>query len=158
MLKHKLNRESDIIEKMDKKTDDKMPAHRSKRLATMVGIVILVVVLLVLLITQLAAPKRSVAAYCQTYNEEKARLAKLPGNTWPSGVFNDAISDAGEFAASFSRLEKVAPDEIAPDVKTLQSVYQKIHDDPSQAISASLSGTSAEASVKKWTAANCTSP
>jgi len=155
MLKHKLYREGDIIEKMDKKTDEKTPARRSKQLAVIVGVVILVVVLLVLLITQLAAPKRSITAYCQTYKEEKTRLAKLPGSTWPSGVFNDAISDAGEFATSFGRMEKVAPDEIAPDVKTLQGVYQKIHDDPSQAISASLSGTSAEASVKKWTADHC---
>ncbi len=155
MLKHKLYPAGGIIEKMDKKTDDKKPAHRSKRLAVIVGVVILAVVLLVLLITQLAAPKRSVAAYCQTYNEEKARLAKLPGSTWPSGVFNDAVSDAGEFATSFSRLEKVAPDEISPDVKTLQSVYKKIHDDPSQAISASLSGTGAESSVKEWTSKHC---
>lgn len=140
---------------MDKKTEDKKPTQKSKRLAVIVGIVVLAVVLLVLLISQLAAPKRSVTAYCQTYKDEKARLAKLPGDTWPSGVFNDAISDAGEFAASFGRLEKVAPDEIAPDVKTLQGVYQKIHDDPSQAISASLSGTGAEASVKSWTENNC---
>lgn len=155
MLKHKLNRESDIIEKMDKKTDDKTPAYRSKRLAVIIGVVILAVVMLVLLISQLTAPKRSVTAYCQTYKEEKTRLAKLPGSTWPSGVFNDAISDAGEFAVSFDRLEKVAPDEIAPDVKTLQGVYQKIHDDPSQAISASLSGTGAETSVKNWTGQHC---
>jgi hypothetical protein len=155
MLKHKLYSEGGIIEKMDKKTEDKTPVHRSKRLAVIVGIVILAVVLLVLLITQLVAPKRSVTAYCQTYTEEKARLAKLPGSTWPSGVFNDAISDAGEFATSFGRLEKVAPDEIAPDVKTLQGVYQKIHDDPSQAIAASLSGASADTSVKKWTGDHC---
>jgi hypothetical protein len=155
MLKHKLYREGGIIEKMDKKTEDKTPIHRSKRLAVIVGIVILAVVLLVLLITQLAAPKRSVTAYCQTYKEEKTRLAKLPGNTWPSGVFNDAISDAGEFAASFGRLEKVAPDEIVPDVKTLRSVYQKIHDDPSQAIGASLSGTSADSAIKNWTNTHC---
>ncbi|SRR6266550_2237718 len=155
MLKHKLYREGGIIEKMDKKTEDKTPAHRSKRLAVVVGIVILAVVLLVLLITQLVAPKRSVTAYCQTYKEEKTRLAKLPGSTWPSGVFNDAISDAGEFAVSFGRLEKVAPDEIAPDVKTLQAVYQKIHDDPSQAIGASLSGASADTSVKNWTSEHC---
>lgn len=155
MLKHKLYCEGGIIEKMDKKTDEKTPAHRSKRLSIIVGVVILVVVLLVLLITQLAAPKRSVAAYCQTYKEEKTRLAALPGNTWPSGVFNDAVSDAGEFASSFGRLEKVAPNEIAPDVKTLQGIYQKIHDDPSQAIGASLSGSSADSSVKGWTTDHC---
>lgn len=156
MLKHKLYREGDIIGKMDKKTEDKKPNQKSKRLAVIIGVVILAVVLLMLLIGQLIAPKRSVAAYCQVYKEEKARLAKLPGDTWPSGVFNDAISDAGEFAVSFGRLEKVAPDEIAPDVKTLQGVYQKIHDDPTQAISASLSGASADTNVKKWTSDNCT--
>jgi hypothetical protein len=140
---------------MEKKTEDKKPTQKSKRLAVIVGVVILAIVLLVLLIGQLAAPKRSVAAYCQTYTEEKARLAKLPGDTWPSGVFNDAVSDAGEFAVSFARLEKVAPDEIAPDVRTLQGVYQKIHDDPSQAIGASLSGASADSSVKRWTQDRC---
>jgi hypothetical protein len=155
MLKHKLYRGDDIIVEMDKKTEDKPQAHKRKRLIVIVGAVILMIVLLVLLITQVAAPKRSVAVYCETYRIEKARLAKLPGDTWPSGVFNDAISDAGEFANSFSRLEKVAPNEIAPDVKTLQGVYQKIHDDPAQAISASLSGSSADTSVKKWTTDNC---
>jgi hypothetical protein len=155
MLKHKLYREDDIIVKMDKKTEDKPQARKMNRLVIIAGAVILVIVLLVLLITQLTGPKRSVAAYCQTYKEEKGRLAKLPGNTWPSGVFNDAVSDAGEFAVSFGKLEKVAPDEVAPDVKTLQGVYQKIHDDPSQAIGASLSGASADSSVKRWTADHC---
>lgn len=155
MLKHNLYRENGIILVMDKKTEDKASAHRLKRLGLIVGVLILIVALVMFLISQLATPKRSAAAYCQTYKDEKARLAKLPGDTWPSGVFNDAISDAGEFAVSFSRLEKVAPDEIAPDVKTLQGVYRKIHDDPSQAISASLSGTSAESNLKRWDITNC---
>jgi hypothetical protein len=155
MLKHKLYRENDIILKMDKKTEDKPQAHKPHRLIIIAGAVILVIVLLVLLITQVAAPKRSVAAYCQTYKEEKARLTKLPGNSWPSGVFNDAVGDAGEFAASFAKLENVAPEEIRGDAATLKSVYQKIHDDPSQAISASLSGSSADTNLKKWTNDHC---
>lgn len=112
-------------------------------------------ILLGLLILHYASPKRSVAAYCQAYKEEKSRLTQLPGSTWPSGVFDDRISDAGEFAKSFGRLEKVAPNEITPDIRTLQGVYQKIHDDPSQAVSASLSGVSADESVKKWTRESC---
>lgn len=156
MLKHKLYREGDIIGKMEKETEDKKPNQKSKRLALIVGIVIVAIVLLVLLIAQLMAPKRSVAAYCQVYKEEKARLAKLPGNTWPSGVFNDAVGDAGEFAASFGKLENVVPEDAHGDVTALKAVYQKIHDDPSQAISASLSGSSADAGLKSWTADHCT--
>jgi hypothetical protein len=140
---------------MDKKTEDKPQARKMNRLIVIAGVVILVIVLLALLLPRLTAPKRSVAAYCQTYNQEKARLAKLPGNSWPSGVFNDAVGDAGEFAASFAKLESVAPEEVRGDVTTLKSVYQKIHDDPSQAISASLSGSSADSSLKSWTTQNC---
>lgn len=140
---------------MDKKESEKTSVKKTNRRLITVGAVILVIVLVFLLIAQLSAPKRSVAAYCQTYKDEKARLAALPGDTWPSGVFNDAVSDAGEFATAFSRLEKVAPDEIRPDVATLQSVYQSIKDNPAGAISASLSGTGAEASVKSWTTDHC---
>lgn len=140
---------------MDKKTEEKAPARKPNKKFVVIGAVILIVVLLVFIISQLTAPQRSVAAYCQTYKEEKARLAKLPGSSWPSGVFNESIGDAGEFAASFGKLEKVAPDEVRSDVATLKSIYQKIHDDPSQAISASLSGSSADTSLKEWTATNC---
>ncbi|HEX8762860.1 MAG TPA: hypothetical protein VF733_03830 [Candidatus Saccharimonadales bacterium] len=140
---------------MDKKTDEKATARKPNKKLVILGVVIVAIVLLVLLITQLAAPKRSVTAYCQTYKEEKARIAKLPGNSWPSGVFNDAVGDAGEFATAFSKLENVAPEEIRGDVATLKSVYQKIDNDPSQAIGASLSGSSADTSLKNWTNSNC---
>lgn len=140
---------------MDKKTDEKTAVRKPNKKFVIGGAVILAIVLLVFFVTQLAAPKRSVAAYCQTYKTEKARLAKLPGSTWPPGVFNDQVGDAGEFATSFGRLEAVAPDEIKGDVVTLKSVYQKIHDDPSQAISASLSGSAADTSLKNWTNTNC---
>jgi hypothetical protein len=140
---------------MDKKTDEKTTARKPNKKLVILGVVILAIVLLLLLITQLTAPKRSVAAYCQTYKEEKARIAKLPGNSWPSGVFNDAVDNAGEFATAFSKLESVAPEEVRGDVATLKSVYQKIDDDPSQAIGASLSGSSADTSLKNWTGKNC---
>ena len=140
---------------MDAKTEGKHQAHKRKRLILVAAALLLVVVLLGLLLPQLAAPKRSVAAYCQAYGEQKARLAKLPGNSWPSGVFNDALGDAGEIATSFGKLESVAPEEVKGDVTTLKSVYQKIDADPSQAISASLSGSSADTSLKAWTKENC---
>ncbi len=133
--------------------------HRSpnqKKSRVIIGAAILLVIVAALLISQLIAPPRSVAAYCKVYKEEKTRLTTLPGTTWPSGVFDDSLSDASEFTKSFGRLEKVAPNEIRPDIATLQSIYQKMHDDPSQAIAASLSGISAETSVKSWTNSHCT--
>lgn len=141
---------------MQKETADKVKQSAPKKRNIVIGAVVLVIIILIFVITQLTSgPQRSVTAYCQTFKEEKARLAKLPGDTWPTGVFNEELSDAGEIAASFSKLEKVAPDEIRPDIATLQSIYEKIDSDPSQAISASLSGVSAETSVKDWTKNNC---
>lgn len=80
---------------------------KQKKLTAVAALI--VVAFILFLIFHAAAPQRSVAAYCDAFKQEKARIAKLPGDTWPSGVFNDSISDAGEFAKSFSRLDKVAP-------------------------------------------------
>ncbi len=138
---------------MEKKTTEKHKGvDPKKRNLVLVGVGIIV---LILLVAQFTTPKRSVAAYCDVYKEEKARLAKFPGDTWPSGVFNEALSDAGEFVTSFDRLEKVAPDDIKNDVETLRQLYKKMKDDPSSAIAASLSGAGAESSVKKWTKDHC---
>lgn len=120
------------------------------------GLAVLAVIIFVLLATQLRHPERSVAAYCKVYGEEKARLAKLPGDTYQSGVFNEAISDAGEFAKAYGKLGQVAPPEIQNDINTLEAIYQKIDDDPAQALSASLSAISVDDSVKAWTKERCT--
>lgn len=120
-----------------------------------VGAFIAIVIILVLIATTLSQPQRSVASFCKTFKEEKSRLSMLAGSTYPSGVFNKSVSDVGEFVISFDRLEKVAPDEIKGDVSMLKSVYQKIKDDPSNSISASLSGIGAENSVKKWAQNQC---
>jgi|GEM_PF-558093 len=140
---------------MEKKTETKKQALDPKKRNLMIALVVVAVGLVIFWLINQAAPQRSVANYCQTYKVEKARLAKLPGDTWPAGIFNDELNDAGEIAKSVGRLEQVAPNDIRPDVATLRGIYQKIHDDPSQAISASLSGVSAEENVKTWTQKNC---
>jgi hypothetical protein len=130
---------------------------RSRKQAKIAAIaIVLVGVLLITLVTaRLTTPKRSVAAYCQVFETEKARLAKLSGNTYSSVVFNNSVSNAGDYAKSFAKLEKVAPEDVQPDVAALKTIYQKIYDDPSQATSASLSGISAESNVSKWTHTQC---
>lgn len=120
-----------------------------------IGSSLAVLALVAIIGYRMMVPERSVSAYCKTFTSEKARLAKYPGNTYPSGVFNDSLSDAGQFATSFGRLERVAPSDIQPDVVTLKTLYQKMHDDPSSTFAASLSGIGAENSVKQWTENHC---
>ena len=134
---------------------EKLKSSATNQRTIMIVIIAAIIVGIVAIFLLLGQPERSVTAYCKVYTEEKARLAKLPGNTYPSGVFNDELSDAGEFAQAFGKLERVAPDEIKSDVKNLQGIYKKMADDPSQAIAASLSGAGAEKSVKKWTTEHC---
>jgi hypothetical protein len=138
---------------MDKtKKDGKFKITKTQRIA---AIVVVVVAVGSLLATIFYAEQRSVENYCKVYTQEKERLSKLPGDTYPSGVFNDEISDAGEFAASLGRLEKVAPDEISKDVEVLRKSYQVTDEDPSKAIAASLNTGSIDRSIKEWTAKNC---
>lgn len=146
----------DIIGGMkdDPGTPKKQLIFKSRALKTVMGILVVSGVA-ILLIVQLVEPKRSEAEYCKVYKAEKARLAGLPGDTWPSAVFNDTIGDAKEFSVSFDRLERVSPDEIKSDVATLQVVYRKIHDDPASAIEISLRGATAEENAKSWTMAHC---
>lgn len=141
---------------MSEKPQSKPEPKKPQKKILIIALGVAIIGLLIFWLVQQTAPQRSIAAYCQTHKEEKTRLAKLPGDTWPAGVFNDELSDASEIAKSVGRLEKVAPEEIRSDVATIQSIYQKIHEDPSQAIGASLSGVEAEANVKKWTSTNCT--
>jgi len=129
---------------------------RRKQGVTIVG-VMLVAVLAILLAVHLAQPKRSVNAYCEVYKQEKIRLSPMSNGTnpYPSGVFNVSVNDAGQIATSFGKLDRVAPTEVEPDAKTLQSLYQEIHDNPSQAVAASLSGGSVDDSLKAWTISHC---
>jgi hypothetical protein len=141
---------------MYKKLLDKYESVTSRKFNPRMAIAAIgVLVGIVLFVGFVTQPVRSVASYCKVYKEEETRLAKFPGKSWPSGTFNLAIGDAGEFVMSFDRLSAVAPDGIKSNVAILKDVYQKIHDDPSQAISASLSGGTADSELKAWTETNC---
>lgn len=138
---------------MDKtKKDGKFKITKTQRIA---AIVVIVAAVGSILATIFYAEQRSVESYCRVYVQEKERLSKLPGDIYPSGVFNDEISDAGEFATSLGRLGKVAPDEISKDVEVLRKSYQVTDEDPSKAIAASLNAGSVDRSVKEWTIKNC---
>ena len=140
---------------MDKKESAKAKNLDPKKRNIVIIATLLVVAIIVILLFQLMKPERSVASYCKTYKEQNAKLANSQGDTYAVAVFSHKSSNPADFANAFSKLEEVAPNDIQSDVKTLKQIFQKIDGDPSQGMSASLSGIGAESSVKKWTADHC---
>lgn len=127
-------------------------AKHNKKVILIAPILLLI---FVLIMQGTKRPERSAESFCRVLSEEKSRLATFPGDTYPSGVFNEELSNAQEFADSFAKLEKVAPEEIRTDVSTIKSLYAKIHADPSQAIAVGLSGIDPEDNVEDWIENNC---
>jgi len=121
---------------------------------TAIGILVLAVAI-ALFVNQMMTPKRSVAEYCKVYKVEKARLARLPGDTYPSLLFDHPLSDVGEFVSSLGKLERSAPNDIRPSVNTLQSLYQKLDSDPSQLTAVSFAAEPVDNNLSKWTASHC---
>ena len=138
------------------KTQGKSKNQKKNKAITIVGALVLVLIIIFVL-NQSSAPERSVAAYCEVYAQEKARLEPMSdkSNPYPSGVFDVTVSNASEIANSFSKLEPVAPEEIESQVTSLQKLYQDIHDNPSHLISNSINGGALDDSLKAWTGTKC---
>jgi len=132
-------------------------ANLNRKTQLVTDIVVAVVILGGLLTLHITQPERSVTNYCKVYRQEKTRLRALSNdqNPYPSGVFDVSVADAGEVAQSLGKLERVAPPIVEPDIKTLQNLYQEIHEDPSKAIAASLSGGTIDDNVNGWTQSHC---
>ena len=111
---------------------------------------LLLLVVIILLVSLLTRPARSVEAFCSTYRQENARLADSQGDTYSVKPFTNSSSSPRDFVATLGKLEQVAPEDIQPDVKTLKQIFEKIDQDPSQALSASVSGLGAESSVNDY--------
>src|SRR5579859_548386 len=117
-----------------------------------VGIVLIAILIIAMVVSR---PPRSVAAFCSTYKQEDARLAKSYGDTYSVHPFTHSSNNPHDFVVALSSLDAVAPKEIEPDIKTLKLLFEKIDKDTSQALSASLSGLGAESSVSDWTTQHC---
>lgn len=137
--------------------DSKQTKHETSKNRTVFvaigGIVLLLIIIVAVIV--LSQPTRSVAAYCSTYKQQDAILAKSSGNTYSVHPFTHSSSNPHDFVTALDKLDSVAPKEIEPDVKTLKQLFEKIDQDPSQAMSASMSGLGAESSVANWTSQHC---
>lgn len=145
-----------IVTDMVKEKSERRNKIISKRPLLIGGMLAIIAVAIIMLFISLSGPERSVENYCKVYKEENEKLASAQGDTYGVTVFSHKSSNPADFANAFTELEGVAPDEIQSDVKSLQQIFQKIDDDPSQALNASLSGLSAESSVENWTSNYCT--
>lgn len=139
---------------MDFEQTKKALVKNRKLITAGIGALLLIIILIFVIIAS-TNPTRSVTSFCNTYKKEDARLAKSSGDTYSLHPFTHDSSNPHDFVVALSNLDAVAPKEIEPDVKTLKLLFEKIDKDPSQAISASLSGLGAESSVSDWTTQHC---
>ena len=128
-------------------------ARNHKSLFAIGGGVLLLV--LIIVVVSLSRPTRSVAAFCSTYKQEDAILAKGYGDTYSVHPFTHSSNNPHDFVVALGKLDAVAPRQIEPDVKTLKQIFVTIDKDPSQALSASMSGYGAEDDVQNWTSQHC---
>lgn len=128
---------------------------KNRKVITTGAAVLLLFIILALVIVSSSKPTRSVAAFCSTYKQEDARLAKSSGDTYSLHPFTHDSNNPHDFVVALNNLDAVAPNDIEPDVKTLKLLFEKIDEDPSQAFSASMSGLGAESNVADWTAQHC---
>ncbi len=135
-----------------KKSIDKVNRGRIKLIATL-----LVIAAIISFTLNMHRPNTDTATFCEVYKREKSRLSKLPGDSWPSGLFNMSIGDAGEFSRSFEKLEKVAPKDIAIDIQILKKAYATISNDPSMAINVSIGASDADAHTANYIKKSCSS-
>lgn len=127
----------------------------SKKRPVALGAAALLLITILCVIVSSAGPTRSVAAFCSTYKRDDARLTKSHGDTYSVHPFMNTSDNPHDFVIALNDLDAVAPKEIDPDVKTLKLIFEKIDKDPSQALSASLSGLNAESDLSDWTTQHC---
>ncbi len=123
-----------------------------------VGIAVVMVVIIIVAANTLTRPKRSVAAYCKVYHQQKTQLGNPDGNNaeFSTSVFPNASSnDPGYFIPTFNKLAAVAPTQIEPQVVTMRDTWQKMKGDPTNVLSLALNGIPAETTVTQWTQQHC---
>ena len=124
--------------------------RRAIKRPQLIGGVILAAVL-ILFVIQFIQPQRSVGAYCRTYKQEDTELS----NAYGSAAFSQGSTNPSVYVTAFAKLDRVAPNDIEPEVNQLKKVFQTITTDPAQSLGASVSGLSAGTSVTNWTHIHC---
>lgn len=154
-----------------------MPSHeKGRRRLGAGGIVLLATGVLVVLALGAGAAwwvlgreDRSVEAFCRTWNQEVAQLTgRIDLSTQgPIDALSGGLAAVEELPDALGRVERVAPDEIRPDVRDLRDAAQRLRDstkdfgqDPLSAVSAlgeaAVNNTAAALRVSRYVDTNCT--
>ncbi len=149
-----------------------MPQQRRHALGWIAAIAALLVVVFIVPWGSLFGPERSVASYCRVWQEEGTKLRDRQIAARRQGENGDifapitaAMAGPGDLAALFDKLDKVAPDEIEPDVKRYRDAMQELADSLKEGnllnmltkqmeIAAQTKGV--EDRINAWTQTNCT--
>jgi hypothetical protein len=140
---------------MDERKSNNNRQSVTRKRYIILGLTLVAILIIIVGLFQFLKPERSVALYCKVYKEQAAQLSKSQGDTYEVGVFKHKSSNPSDFVKAFSKLNEVAPNDIQPDVNTLKQIFQKVEKDPSQYLSAGMSGLGAESNVKEWTINHC---
>jgi hypothetical protein len=117
-----------------------MRKYSDRKIIVFAGVALLVAVIAAV-VSRMLAPHPSVSAYCKLYENENTQIGR---NNSPNDLAND-----------YAQLERVAPEGVKNDTITLKKIYQMINNKPSESLTASFNGLSAEANVKVWVTKNC---
>jgi len=120
----------------------------------------------------LFGPERSVTSYCRVWQEEGTKLRNRQIDAQRQGEGGDifapitaAMAGPGDLADLFDKLDKVAPDEIEPDIRRYRDAWREVADSLKEgnllnmltkqmAIAAQTKGV--ESRINAWTQTNCT--
>jgi hypothetical protein len=132
-----------------------------------------VAITLVMVIFHPFGSQRSVEAYCKTFygygKEIRDRGMAANRSQDPVRMLQTLASTPRDLYALFDRLQKVAPDEIEPDVATLRDAFKRQADSLGsdaghpfaglfQGLMMGLATAPAEQRVDDWTKRNCGDP
>ncbi len=126
---------------------------KSKKVIALIIVSMLVLVVIAII---LRTPQRSVAAFCSEINKQN-NILTTSGRKYNLGPVYSSSDDMHAFAQAYGKLDQVAPSDIEPQVRTLKQTAEKIDSDPTQSLTAGLSGLSASTDVQNWVAAHCKS-
>lgn len=106
---------------------------------------------LIFITQSLLVPSRSASNYCKVFKQQKAILNRASGGVTNSTLtFGGAGSTPEALVNAYTKLERVAPKGIDPDLKTLVRVTKQI-----SAGGSGLDGIEADQNVQVWTNKNC---
>lgn len=132
-----------------------MKVGQSKKKQIIIASSVVLAVAIIASVILLWPPERSATAFCSELDRQNNALV-TSGKKYSLGPVYSSTEDMHAFAQAYDKLDRVAPSDIEPQVRTLKMTAEKIYNDPTQSLGAGLSALGASTDVQDWTTAHCT--